>query len=102
MLLHDETPMDRAGEPNAKAVRIGVKVVPGSRSDAIVGWLGDRLKVKVAAPAEDGKANAAVCRVIAEDLGVRPSRVTLITGASNPEKTLRIEGFSSGELRDRW
>lgn len=96
MQLHDET------GTGAKAVRIGVKVVPGSRSDAIVGWLGDRLKIKVAAPPEDGKANAAVCRVLAESLGIKPARVTLIGGASNAEKTLRIEGFSSDELRDRW
>src|SRR5690349_990673 len=39
------------------ATRIFLKVVPGSRRDQIVGGLGDRLKVKVSAPPEDGRAN---------------------------------------------
>lgn len=96
MQLQDET------GTGVRAVRIGVKVVPGSRSDGIVGWLGDRLKIKVASPPEDGRANAAVCRVLAEGLGIKPARVTLVSGASNPEKTLRIEGLSSADVRDLW
>lgn len=48
--------------------RLTVKVVPGSSRDQIVGWLGDALKVKVTAPPEKGRANAAVVAILADRL----------------------------------
>jgi len=80
---------------------LGVKVVPGSRREEIVGWLGERLKVKVAAPPEDGRANEAVCRLIATTLGVGVRAVSVVSGHSRPEKTLRIEGVAPGALASR-
>ncbi len=80
------------------AIRIALKVVPGSRRDQIVGALGDRLKVKVAAPPEDGKANKAVCRLIAEALGVGEKSVELIAGHSSPEKVVRVVGVTAAQL----
>jgi len=50
---------------------IAVKAVPGAARDEIAGLLGERLKVRVAAPPEDGKANEAICRVLAAALGLR-------------------------------
>lgn len=94
MLLQDE--------PGPKAVRLAVKVVPGSRADAIAGRLGDRLKIKVAAPPEDGKANEAVRRLLADALGIKPNRITILAGHASPEKILRIEGLSAADLADRW
>lgn len=73
-------------------VDIRLKVVPGSRRDEVVGSYGDRLKVKVAAPPEDGKANAAVCKLIAKKLGIPPRDIQIIAGTTNPEKTARIAG----------
>lgn len=74
-------------------VVIRVKVVPGSRKEGIVGVLGDRLKVKVAAPPEDGLANAAVCALIAAALGAAARSVTVASGASRAEKEVRVEGI---------
>ena len=76
------------------SVRIAIKVVPGAKREEIVGPLGDRLKERVAAPPEDGKANKAVCRVIAAALGVKAGAVSVVVGRSSPEKTLRIEGLT--------
>ncbi len=73
-------------------VDIRLKVVPGSRKDEIVGAYGDRLKLKVAAPPEDGKANAAVCRLLAAALGISPRDVQIVSGATNPEKVARVAG----------
>jgi uncharacterized protein (TIGR00251 family) len=78
-----------------------VKVVPGSRKDAIVGALGDRLKVKVAAAPEEGKANAAVCGLIAARLGLKPRDVTVVVGHTSAERTLRIEGLTAVEAEGR-
>jgi uncharacterized protein (TIGR00251 family) len=75
--------------------------VPGSRKDAIVGALGDRLKVKVAAAPEEGKANAAVCGLIAARLGLKTRDVTVVVGHASAEKTLRIEGLTAAEAEGR-
>ena len=87
-------PGDRAGE-----IRIAVKAVPGSRRDQIVGLLGDRLKVKVAAAPEDGKANAAICALLAASLGVRVRDVNLVSGHANAEKVIGVSGVSCDQAR---
>ncbi len=79
-----------------------VKVVPGSRRDQIVGPLGDRLKVKVAAPPEDGRANEALCGLLAKELGVRAQCVRVVAGQTSPEKVVRIEGVRAADLMTRW
>ncbi len=69
---------------------IRVKAVPGSSRSRIAGLLGDRLKVQVAAPPEDGKANRAVAQVLADWLDLAPSAVELVSGATRPAKVFRI------------
>ncbi len=68
---------------------IKVKVVPGSKHDEIVGLLGDRLKVRVSASPEAGKANIAVRALIALALGVGIRDVELISGDASAHKSLR-------------
>ncbi len=70
------------------AVLIRVKAVPGARSDQIVGPLGDRLKVRVSAPPEGGRANDAIRALLARALGLRPRDLAITAGASSAEKTL--------------
>ena len=81
-------------EADARGTRLFVKVVPGAKRDQVAGILGDRLKVRVKAPPEDGRANEAVCRMIAAALGLPARSVSVIAGRSNPEKVLLIEGLS--------
>ena len=84
------------------AVRIAVKAVPGSRRDAVAGRLGDRLKVKVAAPPEDGKANEAIRRLLAAELGVRVAAVRIVSGFAHAEKVVRIEGVTAEQCAAKW
>ncbi len=72
-------------------VLIRVKVVPGASRQEIAGPLGDRLKVRVSAPPEAGRANKAVCALIARALGVKPKQVSIEAGRSSPEKTILVE-----------
>lgn len=72
------------------SLSLPIKVVPGSRQTEIVGKLGNRLKVKVQAPPEDGKANRAVMEFMAQELGVNKQQIELVFGSSSPEKLLRI------------
>lgn len=77
-------------DPSSSLVRL--KVVPGAKRSEVVGVLGDRLKVRVSAPPEDGRANKAVCELLAGALGVPPRSVEVVQGTTNPEKTVRISG----------
>lgn len=82
-------------------MRIALKVVPGARRDQIVGLLGDRLKVRVSAPPEAGKANKAVCALLAQALGVKAAAVSVVAGAASPEKTVVVEGLTVDAAREK-
>jgi uncharacterized protein (TIGR00251 family) len=83
-------------------LEIRVKAVPGARRDEIVGLLGDRLKVRVSAPPEGGRANAAIAACLAEALGVAPRAVELAQGASNPQKTFVVRGGAACAIPKGW
>jgi hypothetical protein len=77
---------------------VNVKVVPGAKADRVVGRYGDGIKIQVSAPPEGGKANAAVVRVLAHALGVKPSHVQVLRGHGNPRKVVGIDGMDAHEL----
>lgn len=87
---------------DGRAILIAVKVVPGAKRDEIAGRLGDRLKVRVSAPPEGGKANRAICDLLAAALDVRPRDVEVVRGHASPEKTLRIRGVRLEDVEGRW
>ena len=72
------------------AGRLAVRVTPGARSEGIVVEAG-RLLVKVRAKPQDGAANDAVIALVAQALGIPPSRCRLLRGATSREKLLRVE-----------
>jgi uncharacterized protein YggU (UPF0235/DUF167 family) len=55
--------------------------------------------IRVTAPPVDGKANDALCRLIAKKAGVAPSKVTVLRGHTGRDKTLRVDGVDSAALR---
>ena len=80
-------------------VLVRVKAVPGASRDAIAGVLGDRLKVRVAAPPEGGKANAAIAGLLAAACGVPARAVTVESGPAQPQKCFRIRGAAIERVR---
>ena len=88
-------------ERNGSAL-LSVKVVPNSSREMIAGLLGDMLKVKVAQPPEDGKANHAVELLLARTLGIAPAHVRVIAGHSRPQKTVQIMGVTAEALRKQF
>ena len=84
--------------PESQPILIRVKAVPGASRDSIAGLLGDRLKVRISAPPEGGKANKAICKVLASALSLKPAQVQIENGHTNPEKTIRIVGRTQQEL----
>ncbi len=87
--------------PAPRGVAIAVKAQPGARRDAVLGtaeaasrpgWPAARLKVAVAAPPEDGRANAAILRLLADTLGVKPAACRLAQGQASRDKLVLVEG----------
>ena len=82
-------------------VLLSIKAIPGAKRNQIAGPLGDRLKVKVSAPPEGGKANQAICALLASALGVKQRDVTVVAGATSPEKTISVQGVSASQVAHR-
>jgi uncharacterized protein (TIGR00251 family) len=83
------------------SIKLQVKAVPGSSRNGVAGWLGDTLKVRVTAPAERGKANAAIEAVVAEALGLSKECARIVAGSASPHKILEITGLSEAEVYRR-
>ncbi len=78
-----------------------LKVIPNAPRNEIVGWLGTALKVKVHAPALEGRANDQLLDFFAEALGVPRRDLTLLRGDKSRQKLVRITGLDEAELRAR-
>jgi uncharacterized protein (TIGR00251 family) len=89
---------DNASE---KSCVLAIKAVPGAARDEIAGWHGDALKVKVRAPALDGRANDALCAFVADTIGLPRRTVTLAHGEKSRQKLVRIVGLTADEMRAR-
>ena len=82
-------------------VTLKIKVVPGASRTQLSGWLGDVLKVRVAAPPEKGRANSAVEALLAQELGLPARSVRITSGKSSQHKVVEFSGLSESELRRR-
>jgi uncharacterized protein (TIGR00251 family) len=76
-----------------------VRVQPRARREEIAGERQGALLVRVTAPPVEGRANRAVCKLLAGRLGVPPGRVTVVRGLASRDKLIRVEGLESSALR---
>ena len=76
-----------------------VRLQPRARRDEVVGERDGSVLIRVTAPPVDGKANEALCRLVAKKAGVAPSRVTLVRGHTARDKTLDVDGVDIAALR---
>lgn len=83
---------------HANGAAIAVRAQPGAKKTGVVGVWNGMLKVAVSAPAEDGRANAALVEVLREFFGIPRSRVELLRGASNRNKVFRLHGLTDAEV----
>jgi uncharacterized protein len=80
---------------------LSVRLQPRAKRNELVGWRDGVLLVRVTAPPVDGKANAALCKLLAKELRVAPSTVAVTRGSSARDKQLRIDGIETSELLHR-
>lgn len=78
---------------------IAVRLQPRARTTEIVGERGGALVVRVTAPPVDGRANEALCRLIAKRLRVARGRVEIVRGEGARDKLVRVEGIDGPALR---
>lgn len=87
--------------PEPSGIDIAVHVRPGGRRDGVEGSFDGVLAVRVTAPATEGRANHAVCKVLAQAFGVPRYDVNVIGGRTNKRKWVHLNG-DPATLEARW
>jgi uncharacterized protein (TIGR00251 family) len=85
----------------AVSTRLRLRVAPGAQRAGVVGRHGDAWKVRVAAPAESGRANDAVIRLLAETLALPRKAVTLVSGHTARDKIVELAGVEPEQIERR-
>jgi len=80
---------------------VRVRLQPRARGDEIVGERAGALLVRVSAPPLDGRANQALCRLLAKAAGVPAGRASVVKGASARDKVVRLEGVGAVAVGER-
>lgn len=78
-----------------------VRLQPRARGDEIVGERAGALLVRVSAPPLEGRANDALCRLLAKAAGMASGRATVVRGASARDKVVRLEGATVDAVGSR-
>lgn len=79
-------------------VLLAIRVQPGSSRPGPAGTWNDRLRIRVSAPANEGKANRELIRQLAKLLALPPSRLDLVSGERQRDKVVRVRSVDD----DRW
>lgn len=80
------------------AVTLTLHVQPGAKRTEFAGLHGEALKIRLAAPPVDGKANACLLAFLAKFMGVPKSAVTLLAGDTSRQKIVRIAGADEARV----
>jgi uncharacterized protein (TIGR00251 family) len=75
-----------------------VKIVASSSRTAVAGQLDGMLKIKVAAPPENGKANRAIVKFLAAELGVKKKQVVIASGLTSTIKQIHVSDTTTSDI----
>jgi uncharacterized protein (TIGR00251 family) len=89
--MNDAPWLREEGAGSTLALILALHVQPGAKRTEVAGTHGDALKLRLAAPPVEGKANAALIAFLAESFGVPQRAVTLLRGETSRQKTVRID-----------
>jgi uncharacterized protein len=82
-------------------IKIAVKVHPNARKNEISGFSNEVLRVKIAAPADKGKANKELIEYFSDILGLKKENIEIVKGQTEHNKLIAIEGITREELKVR-
>ena len=82
-------------------MKLHIKVIPSSSKDCIAGWLDDTLKVKVKAPAEKGKANTSVIKVLEKSLELAKGSIHITSGTTSSRKVIEINNCDGDIIMEK-
>lgn len=80
--------------------RIEVRLRPRGHRDQLMGVVDGVLLARVTPPPVDGRANKALCRMIAKRIGIAPSKVSVVRGEKSRNKVVRVEGVTATLLEE--
>ena len=81
--------------------KIFIWVQPGARASQIIGWEGETLRVRVQAPAKEGRANEALLQLLAEVLGLPKGHLAVAWGVRSRKKLVTVVGLDAAQVRAR-
>jgi uncharacterized protein len=76
-------------------------IVPNAKIDRVMGEHGGAIKIKLRAPAVEGKANAALHTFLSKELKIDERRIVLEHGHKSRDKIIRIDGLTDEQVRRR-
>ena len=77
--------------------KLKIRAVPNAPKSHCAGAYGDGVKIKIAAPAMDGKANAELIKYLAKTLGISKSGVKILSGESSRDKIVEVSGIEGAK-----
>jgi uncharacterized protein (TIGR00251 family) len=80
------------------SAKVSVRLQARARRDELVAIRDGVLLARVSAPALEGRANRALCRLLAKRLGIAPSKVTIARGERSRDKLVRVQGVDQQTL----
>ncbi len=82
-------------------IRLSLRVQPNASRSEVVGWYGEALRIRVAAPPSKGRANDAVLDLLAEHTGIRRQHMRIVRGHQSRDKVAEITTVNAEELNGR-
>lgn len=82
-------------------MKLQIKVIPSSSKNCIVGWLENALKIKVKAPADKGKANKAVIKLLEGNLELAKGSISITNGTTSGKKIIEIDGINDDVIHQK-
>ncbi|CAI2717751.1 DUF167 domain-containing protein [Nitrospina watsonii] len=86
---------------NDHGLQFSVTIQPRASRNEIVGVHNDTLKIKLTAPPVEGAANKACLQLLGKVLGVAPSKLSIVNGASSRSKVIQVEGLDEARFREQ-
>lgn len=88
-------------KPSGDGVIVALHIQPGAKKTEVVGVHGDALKIRLAAPPVDGKANSALIEFLSDLFAIPKARVTLVSGQTSRAKRVALSGIVATDAEQR-